>query len=249
MAGGAGALGLAGAVGAAQLPGRGRAAGGLRGAAVGGSAGVGAIGGLLALAPGLVATGPLGAAILGGGLAIGGLIGTLTTGARAKARQKVREVYKVTVRDGGILDQIVAAGRDFGSMAVAVHSPGIRDLVQLYAMSTGQDPAGGVSVQMASAVRLRSVGGLLFQDVQYSQGRPVAAPSSLPLLGVGRNAAVNVVNLDPQATTAALETAAYRAVAQSGELVQAVGDRAMRQSAGRRTQAALLLEPMTAVGS
>lgn len=244
-------LGFGGAIAAAQLPGRGPLAGGLRGGLTGAGAGVGSLGLLASLAPGLVATGPLGALILGGAIGVGALIGGLKQGAMRRARTKVRSVYGIEVKDNGVLQQIVEAGKSFGgNLDAAIHSPAIRDIVQMYAMSTGQTPGGGFrGMSTMNAVRLRQQGGLLYQDVQFVNGQAAAAQSSLPLLGVGPRQSVQVISLDAAATEQAIGAAAQRAVAGSFELVQSAGDRAMRQSAGRRRMTGLLFEPFTAVES
>lgn len=241
-----GLLGMGLAVGATQLPGRGPVAGGIKGGLAGGLG----MGSAFALFPSLLAAGPVGL-MVGGAIAGGALLGSLMSGARRKARQKVRKVYGVDIKDNGILQQIVETGKSFGgNLAVAVQSSQVRELVQLYAMATGQTPGGvGMTVETVSAVRLRQSGGMLFQDVQFVNGRPAAAQSGLPMLGVSSRATVNVVSLDAGATERVLADAAARAVAGSGELVQLSAERAMRQSAGRRRQSALLLEPFTVTGS
>lgn len=84
--------------------------------------------------------GPIGAAIGSGIGAVAGLIRLLSKVRRTKAREKIKATYGVHIHDKGVLKQIVdIAKQGFGgNLDMAIRSPQIRDLVELYALSTGQ---------------------------------------------------------------------------------------------------------------
>lgn len=88
--------------------------------------------------------GPIGAAIGAGIGAAAGAIRLLFKGARDKVREKIRSLYGIDVRDKGILGQIVNTSKTAfgGNLDLAIRSPGVRDLLELFAMSTGQSFSG-----------------------------------------------------------------------------------------------------------
>lgn len=230
---------------ATQLPGRGPIAGGIRGGLTGGLA----TGTLFSLFPSLLAAGPVGA-FVAAGIGAGALIGTLLSGARGKARSKVRKAYGIDVKDEGVLGQIVQMGKSFGgSLDAAVQTPAVRELVELYAMATGQSPAGQTAPTLQTGVRLTQRGGLLYQNAQYANGQATVVDSPLPVLGSRAGGTVNVIRLDAQATRDVLAQAALDGVAGAPNVVADAAYRAQQASYVRRKSAALLLEPGTAVSS
>lgn len=114
----------------------------------GGAAGVGmsAAGGALI---GFKYGGPLGAAIGGIAGAAAGIVRLFVKGAEEKARQKIKAVYGVDISDKAILKQIVETAKSAygGNLDVAIQSQQVRELVELYAMTTGQT-YGGKSTQV-----------------------------------------------------------------------------------------------------
>ena len=114
--------------------------------------------------------GPLGAAIGGIAGAAAGLVRLFVKGAQEKAREKIKATYGVDISDRGILKQIVdIAKQGFGgNLDVAIRGQQIRDLVELYAMSTGQKPTGMPGT--ARPLDLMQSGGSLFQSAGYTNG-------------------------------------------------------------------------------
>jgi hypothetical protein len=88
--------------------------------------------------------GPLGAAIGGIAGAVAGIVRLFVKGAADKAKEKIKALYGVDIADKGVLKQIVDMTKsEFGgNIDMAIRSPQIRDLIQLYAMTTGQKTTG-----------------------------------------------------------------------------------------------------------
>jgi len=149
----------------------------------GGKAGIGitAAGGALtgavlgtAIFPGIGTL--LGAGI---GAAVGGLAGlfrSLVKSADQKLQTKLKSVYGVDVQDKGVRATIleIAKQKYGGNLDLAIRSPEIQSLVQLYALTTAQNPVGMPS-KMYGATFAQSGGGLQLQPV-YSNGQLVASP-------------------------------------------------------------------------
>ena len=153
--------------------------------------------------------GPMGAAI---GAAIGfaaGIVRLFVKGAQEKAREKIKALYGVDISDKGILKQIVDTAKSAygGNLDLAIRSAQIRDLIQLYAMSTGQKPTGMPG--NVTALSLVQTGGSLFQAPSFSNGSPLpglGGPLSLDRIGGGTPSGAGqiVIQLDGPATTALL---------------------------------------------
>lgn len=172
--------------------------------------------------------GPLGAAIGAGVGAAAGLVRLFIKGATQKAREKIKALYGVNIPDRGLLQQIVeTAKQSFGSnLDVAIRSPQIRDLIELYAMSTGQSTSGLPTT--VKPLRLVQQGGSLFQ--QAGGG----ASLHRVIGGTPSNAGSVVIRLDGQATTALLRGEAVQAIAAKPRTVQSAnhdGDPGERGSA------------------
>ena len=154
--------------------------------------------------------GPLGAAI---GASIGleaGIVRMFIKGPVEKTKEKVKALYGVDIRDKGVLNQIVQMAKSGfgGNLDMAIRSPQIRDLIQLYAMTTGQKISG-----MPGAVTPLSLvekGGSLYQSPQYNNGTALSALGGLPSLSSigsdlefqrkrdGRNPASDRLDVDRQ---------------------------------------------------
>src|SRR5579885_1332081 len=108
--------------------------------------------------------GPLGAAIGAGVGAVAGLVRLFVKGAQEKAREKIKATYGVDIREKNILAEIVnIAKQGFGgNLDMAIRSQQIRDLVELYALSTGQSTSGLPAT--VKPVSLLQQGGSLFQS-------------------------------------------------------------------------------------
>jgi hypothetical protein len=182
--------------------------------------------------------GPLGAAIGAGVGAVAGLVRLFVKGAQEKAREKIKATYGVDVRDKGVLKQIVdIAKQSFGgNLEAAIRSQQIRDLVELYALSTGQSTSGLPAT--VRPVSLLQQGGGLFQS--SSGGLTLdriggGAPSSA--------AGPTVINITVPGAKEFFETETVRVVVENPRAVQSAAMTATKASAGRREMTGLQLSP------
>lgn len=180
-AGGGGIMGMLGGMGGMLgLP---LMLGGLmKGGTSGGIMGIG--GGALT---GLMVAGPWGAI---GGAAIGGArllaekLGWITTD-RKHAKDLVKQVYGMDINNA-TADQIVAIAKQSygGQIDVAVRSQQVRDLLKLYAQTTGQKSAEDKFVQdKIHSASLTEADGKLFQNAVYDNGNAYSYSSPLSVYG------------------------------------------------------------------
>jgi hypothetical protein len=182
--------------------------------------------------------GPLGAAIGAGVGAVAGLVRLFVKGAQEKAREKIKATYGVDIREKNILAEIVnIAKQGFGgNLDMAIRSQQIRDLVELYALSTGQSTSGLPAT--VRPVSLLQQGGSLFQS---SSGGLVldriggGAPSSA--------AAPTVINITVPGAKEFFEKETVRVVVENPRAVQSAAMTATKASAGRREMTGLQLSP------
>jgi len=182
--------------------------------------------------------GPLGAAIGAGIGAVAGLVRLFVKGAQEKAREKIKATYGVDIRDKGVLRQIVDIAKQAfgGNLDMAVRSQQIRDLVELYALSTGQTTSGLPAT--VRPVSLLQQGGSLFQS--SSGGLTLdrigsGAPSSA--------AGPTVINITVPGAKEFFEKETVRVVVENPRAVQSATMTATKASAGRREMTGLQLSP------
>ncbi|MBZ5625928.1 MAG: hypothetical protein LAQ69_45655 [Acidobacteriia bacterium] len=195
--------------------------------------------------------GPLGAAIGGVAGAVAGIVRLFVKGAADKAKEKIKALYGVDIADKGVLQQIVDMAKSGfgGNLDMAIRSPQIRDLIQLYAMTTGQKATGMPGT--VTPLSLVETGGSLFQSPQYNNGTPLPALGGLPGLdqiGAGTPSGGGlVIQLDGPATTALLQGQAVQAITNNPRLVQSASMAATKSNANRRELTSLQLSPGTIV--
>jgi hypothetical protein len=109
--------------------------------------------------------GPIGALIGGAIGATAGAIRLLFKSADFKLRQKIKSVWGIDVSDKGVLNQILSITKQSfgGNTDLAVRSPQVRELLELYAMSTGQPFGGLLDKNTPRAVNLAQRGGTIYQ--------------------------------------------------------------------------------------
>jgi len=182
--------------------------------------------------------GPIGAAIGAGIGAVAGLVRLFVKGAEEKAREKIKATYGVDIRDKGVLKQIVdIAKQGFGgNLEAAIRSQQIRDLVELYALSTGQSTSGLPAT--VRPVSLLQQGGSLFQSSSGSlaldrigSGTPSSAAGS------------TVINITVPGAKEFFEKETVRVVVENPRAVQSAAMTATKASAGRREMTGLQLSP------
>jgi hypothetical protein len=181
--------------------------------------------------------GPVGAAIGAGIGAVAGLVRLFVKGAQEKAREKIRATYGVDIREKNILAEIVnIAKQGFGgNFDMAIRSQQIRDLIELYALSTGQSTSGLPAT--VKPVSLIERGGTLFQ--QSSSGL-----SFTPIGGSAPSAAApTVINITVPGAKEFFEKETVRVVVENPRAVQSATMAATKQNAGRREMTGLQLSP------
>lgn len=197
--------------------------------------------------------GPIGAAIgAAAGFIAGGIrmiVGTETEHIRSLIKSK----YGVDIKDQSVLEQIKQiAHQRFGGMdSLAIESPEVRQLVQLYGYSTGQNGARMPKVMTSST--LVESGGSTYQ-LQGSVFGNLQAPSggSLSTIGLnGYSTAANpgttVLQLDGPATTSLLSGQAVAAIQNNPTVVQSASISAMNSNSNRLESLALMTSPGTLV--
>jgi hypothetical protein len=186
--------------------------------------------------------GPLGAAV---GAWIGlwaGIARSFVKGAQEKAREKIKSTYGIDIADKGVLKQIVEMAKSSygGNIDMAIRAQPVRELIQLYAMSTGQKTTGMPGTM--SPLSLVQTGGSLFQSPQYNNGTPI--PSSGGIRGLDKigggtpsNAGVIVIPLQIDSKSVG------SVIISNGRVVTEGAISAMKSNAGRREMTALQLSP------
>jgi hypothetical protein len=130
--------------------------------------------------------GPLGAAIGGvAGFGIG--VGEKIAGVESpevEAQKLVKQIYGIDIpQSNSVIKQIVqmAQSQYGGSVSMTVRTPAVRDLLQLYAESTGQKS--NLFLSQPHGVNLTEANGVLNQSAIYNNGTPYTYASNLPVLG------------------------------------------------------------------
>jgi len=208
------------------------------GAGLGAFSGLLGFGSLTAMFPALLAAGPFGWIAAGAVGAITGLIGLFHKSAEQKAREKIKATYGVDIREKNILTEIVnMAKQGFGgNLDAAIRSQQVRDLVELYAMSTGQSTSG--IPPKVTPVSLLQQGGLLYQQ-NASNGA-----FSLDRIGAGApSGGTTVINISIPGAKEFFEQETVRVVVNNPRTVQSAVMSAMKQNSGRRQSAALQMSP------
>jgi hypothetical protein len=178
--------------------------------------------------------GPLGAAIGAGIGAIAGIARLFVKGAEEKARAKIRATYGVDIRDKGVLRQIVETAKQAfgGNLDAAIRSQQVRDLIELYAMTTGQSTAG--LPPTVRPVSLIQQGGMLYQQT-FAAG----ATATLDRIAAGAPATGPIViNISVPGAKEFFEKETVRVVVENPRAVQSAALNATRANAGRRPGAA-----------
>ena len=182
--------------------------------------------------------GPLGAAIGAGVGAVAGLVRLFVKGAEEKAREKIKATYGVDIREKNILAEIVnIAKQGFGgNLDAAIRSQQIGDLVELYALATGQSTSGlpatvrPVSLlQQAGSLFQSSSGGLTLDRIGGGAPSSAAGPT--------------VINITVPGAKEFFEKETVRVVVENPRALQSAAMTATKASAGRREMTGLQLRP------
>jgi len=243
---GGGALGMFGAYKAGQSDKLGWK---IAAPAIGAVSGMAALGGLMAMFPALVAMGPAGWIAAAGIGAVVGLMAVFKKSAERKAREKIKTYYGIDVSDKGILTQIVGLAKQSygGNLDVAVRAREIRDLIELYAMSTGQRLNAADNRPMG--VNLSQMGGSFYQSGSYSNGVGYSYGGAIaPIAGLSKFTTPTAapIVLDSEGTKEFWSDVMATGIVQNPRAVQAASLSAQSQNYGRTSAAVNLTDPLGA---
>src|SRR5215471_124847 len=138
-----------------------------------------AAGSLAALFPSifvpLLAAGPIGWIVAGAIGASIGLMGLLKESDTTHARKLIKQMYGIDINNISVLRQVVQIAKQKygGAISLAVASPEVQQLINLYAASQG---AGAVGPRPMYPSLYTQTGGALTLQPQYSNGQVVASP-------------------------------------------------------------------------
>lgn len=239
---GASALGLQGAF---KLGQNGGLLGKIGAPALGAISGLVGFGSLAYLFPALIAAGPIGWAVAGAIGATVGLIGVLKGKAEDKIVDKVQSIYGVKISRGFAKDPLagIIKSQFGGNVDVGLRSPQIRELIELYAMTTDQKNF-GPNPRKAYPTTFVQASGSLQQTPIYNNGTPFFPAASTLQNAPGSQATPLTIQLDGAATTSLLRGEAVD-VASDPRLVGSSLGNANKLSYARRSNAALALTPGT----
>ncbi len=181
--------------------------------------------------------GPIGAAIGAGIGAAAGTIRLFIKGAEEKIVQKVKSAYGITIPRSLAKDPLMGIIRSQqfgGNTDMAIRSQQVRELIELYAMSTGQG-TGGLAMNRMQPISFAQSSGQLLMQSTFTNGMAMspAPPAVAPI----------TVQLDAGATTAFLQGQAVETIQQQPRIVQGAVISANRSNAGRRDLLSLQMQP------
>ena len=185
--------------------------------------------------------------------AVAGTIRMFIKGANEKAREKVKALYGVDISDKGVLKQIVDLAKSTygGNLDMALRSPQIRDLINLYAMTTGQKPQ-GLQATTPQPMSFVESGGSLFQSPSYVNGSQLPSTVGMPGLdsiGAGMPSGattVNYISIPAAQVGDFLEGKVIQVMNQPGNASAAL-QASFASNNGRREITAMQLSPGTLV--
>lgn len=247
-AAGLGGLALGGAalgiLGGFKLGQSGSTAGRALAPAIGAFSGAVGFGALASLFPALIGLGPIGFAIGAGVGATIALVGVLRKSAEQRIIDKARAVYGVTISRQFAKDPLLGIiKQNFGgNIDVGIRSPQVKDLIELYAMSTGQNSQGIVNRPVARSFGLNSSGAFV-QQPTFVNGSAIditGTPGAVATNAVAEPPVVNnYIVLDGQV----VQAQTLNAVARNPRNVASALSAASQQNSYRRENLGLALQP------
>jgi len=176
----------------------------------------------------------------GAGVPLSHWLGKLYKSAEEKIRDKVRQTYGIEMNEPQYMKSIVdTANQTYGGdLDRAIQSQEVRELVQLYALSTGQTTK-GMPAKMTAGSWMQS-GGSLYS---MSPGQPSALPgAALNRSGAGGS---TVINISIPGAKQFFESETVRVVVDNPRAVQTSATKATRSNYNRRELTSLQLSPGT----
>jgi tape measure domain-containing protein len=172
-----------------------------------------------------------------------GMIRKSVKGAEQKMIEQVKTTYGVTISKQLAAQFVEIAKNQFGGdIRMAVVSPQIRELVQLYAMATGQKTTG--MPRPMYGVQLAQTGGQLQMQPVYESGYVVSSPYGGPTTA-NYNPASVFVQLNPQQANQLFEGRVVQVVEGNPQAVSNAQSKATQGGVYRNANRGASLEPLT----
>jgi hypothetical protein len=204
--------------------------------------------------------GPIGA-VIGGAVGFGAGMLRMLFGGKSpedRVREKVKSTYGIDIAEKPILTQIANIARQSfgGDYDLAIQTQQVRELIELYAMHTGQTWRGRNTATMNTSI-LQTGGGLQFGGYPNAGGLLESAPwTSAMGISAARGSSVPgsaqpvqvTLSLDPEATKDVLEGRAVQAMSQNPRAVASAVENAYQGNFARREMYGQQAEPGLLVG-
>lgn len=186
--------------------------------------------------------GPVGALIGAGIGAVAGTIRLFIKGAEQKIIEKVKNFYGVSIPGSFARDPIMGIIKQQfgGNLDVGLRSQEIKDLIELYAMSTGQSTGGVTAGRLTPLSFGLSATGGLSQRPTFSNGQPLSLSS---LVSGGGTSGSPVVNNYIVMDGEVVQAQSIQAIRNNPREVAGAAISSARQNAGRRELLAMQIQP------
>lgn len=177
---------------------------------------------------------------------IAGLIRSFTKTADQKLRETVKQVYGIDLQDKNIRAQILQTTKDSygGNLEMAIRSPEVQQLINLYAMTQGVQ-ASGMPRPMYGANFAQSGAGLQLQPV-YSNGQLIANPYMGTTTSQWASGSL-YLTLNPQQANDLFEGKVVNVINNNPSAVSEASAAGARNGSSRDAQRSALMEPLTVV--
>lgn len=187
--------------------------------------------------------GPIGALIGAGVGAAAGGIRMLFKGAGEKAKKRIKEIYGVDIQSQGVITQIVDIAKSSygGDLNMALYSPQVRELIQLYAMTQGTT-ASNMGRTMQPVSWAMSGGQSTMQPI-YAGGAVVSNPYTGPT--TAQTIPSIYTQLNPAQANQLFEGRVVEVIGNNGPAVADASTAAMDPTYRRTSSQGSLVEPLT----
>jgi len=210
---------------------------------VGALGGLVGMGGLMAMFPALAAAGPVGwiaAAGIGAAVGLASIFGSTDI---RHVRDLVKQYYGVDISNKQVLQTIVGIAKQKygGVMSLAVASPEVQQIVQLYAATQGLQA--GLPRPMYAATFAQTGAGLSMQPI-YVNGQQIASPYTGMTTTQWSQAAL-YVQLDPQSANDLFAGRVVNVMQSNPATVAATAAQGLSSGSGRNDTLTSLMQPLS----
>src|SRR5690606_2177457 len=134
----------------------------------------------------------------------GALLNALLPKAKGRLKKKAEQAYGVRIEDKAVLAQLLAISKSSGGADLGIRTPAARELIELFALATGQNIGAGIVARQTPTLMVQRGGGLYVEPSFYA-GRPMLPETLWPTLPVsGGPTGAAAARLDAAETRAVL---------------------------------------------